>query len=105
VCAMRDASAPKRVGILISGRGSNMVAIVEAMRDGRIPAEPAVVISNVPGAAGLARAEALGASTAVIDHKVVRPREAHERKLVETLREHRVGLSASRAICASSPRT
>ncbi len=85
---MRDAPAPARVGILISGRGSNMVALLEAMRDGRIPAEAAVVISNVPGAAGLARAEALGVPTAVIDHQEVRPREVHERVVVAKLREH-----------------
>jgi len=89
---MPDPSACKRVGILISGRGSNMIALVEAMRDGRIPAEPAVVISNVPGAAGIARARALGVPTAVVDHKEVRPREAQERKVVETLREHAADL-------------
>jgi phosphoribosylglycinamide formyltransferase 1 len=85
---MPEWALPKRVGILISGRGSNMVALVEGMRDGRVPAEPAVVISNVPGAAGLARAEALDVPTAVVDHKEVRPREAHERRVVATLREH-----------------
>jgi phosphoribosylglycinamide formyltransferase-1 len=69
-----------------------MVALVEAMRQGRIPSEPAVVISNDPGAAGLAKAEALGVPTAVIDHKEVRPREAHERAVVAKLREHRVDL-------------
>ena len=57
-----------RVGILISGRGSNMVALVNAMRDGRVPAEPVVVISNVPGAAGLPAAAGWGIATAVIDH-------------------------------------
>ncbi len=77
----------KRVGILISGRGSNMVAIVQAIRDGRIAADPAVVISNVPGAAGLSRAEAMGVPTAVVDHRAVRPREAHEREVARILRE------------------
>ena len=42
-----------RVGILISGRGSNMAALLSAMRDGRVKADPAVVVSNVPGAPGL----------------------------------------------------
>jgi phosphoribosylglycinamide formyltransferase 1 len=89
---MPDAASPKRVGILISGRGSNMVALVEAMRDGRVPAVPAIVISNVPGAAGLSRAEALGVRTAVIDHKEIRPRDAHERAVAAMLHEHRVDL-------------
>jgi phosphoribosylglycinamide formyltransferase 1 len=82
----------KRVGILISGRGTNMVALVQAMRDGRIDADPAVVLSNVPGAAGLARAASLGVPTVVVDHKVVKPREAHEREVVRVLREHEVDL-------------
>ena len=76
-----------RVGILISGRGSNMVALVRAMREGRVAADPAIVISNVPGAAGLARAEAMGVETAVVDHRAVKPREAHEREVSRILRE------------------
>jgi phosphoribosylglycinamide formyltransferase 1 len=83
---------PGRVGVLISGRGSNMVALVEAMRDGRIRAEPAVVVSNVPDAPGLFRAVALGVPTAVVDHKAVRPREAHERAVAEVLERYRVDL-------------
>ena len=52
-----------RVGLLISGRGSNMVSLVEAMQRGAIDAEPAVVFSNVPDAPGLARAAEMGVST------------------------------------------
>jgi phosphoribosylglycinamide formyltransferase 1 len=81
-----------RVGILISGRGSNMVALIEAMRDGRVPAEPSVVVSNVPEAAGLARAAAWGIPAAVVDHKVVAPRAAHERAVIEVLARHGVGI-------------
>jgi len=81
-----------RVGILISGRGSNMVALVEAMQAGKIQADPAVVVSNVPDAPGLVRAREWGIPTAVIEHKKIKPREAHERKLIEVLREHRVEL-------------
>jgi phosphoribosylglycinamide formyltransferase-1 len=80
------------VGILISGRGSNMVALVEAMRSGRVPAEPAVVISNDPAAEGLRRAAALGVPTEVLSHREIRPRQAHERRVVEVLRGHRVDL-------------
>jgi phosphoribosylglycinamide formyltransferase-1 len=88
---MPEARRP-RVGILISGRGSNMVALVTAMRDGRVPAEPAVVISNVPGAAGLATAAEWGIETAVVDHTAVKPREAHERAVIEILNRQRVDI-------------
>lgn len=81
-----------RVGILVSGRGSNMVALVEAMRSGRIPADPAVVISNVPTAPALERASAYGIPTACVDHTAIRPREAHERAVAEVLERHGVDL-------------
>jgi phosphoribosylglycinamide formyltransferase-1 len=81
-----------RVGILISGRGSNMLALIEAMRDGRVPADPAIVISNVPGAPGLGAAAKLGVETAVVDHTAVKPREAHERAIIERLSSRRVDI-------------
>ena len=59
----------RRVAILISGAGSNMVALVRAMRADASPAEPVLVLSNEPAAAGLARARALGVPTAAIDHR------------------------------------
>ncbi|MBN8966524.1 MAG: phosphoribosylglycinamide formyltransferase, partial [Rhizobiales bacterium] len=55
----------KRVAILISGRGSNMAALIEAAKDGSYPAEIAVVVSNDPTAQGLAYAAARGIPTAV----------------------------------------
>lgn len=58
----------RRVAIFISGGGSNMVKLVESMR-GDHPARPMLVLSNVPGAGGLARAEAMGVPTAVVDHR------------------------------------
>jgi phosphoribosylglycinamide formyltransferase-1 len=58
-----------RVAILISGRGSNMVALIEAAKDQTYPAEIALVISNEPGAEGLKRAAAEGIATAVLDHR------------------------------------
>jgi len=58
----------KRVGILISGSGSNMVALVRAMT-GLYPARAVVVLANVPGAGGLARARALGLPVEVVDHR------------------------------------
>ena len=79
-----------RVAILISGRGSNMGALVTAMREGAVAAAPAIVISNVPGAPGLAAAAGWGIETAVVDHTVVKPREAHERAILAMLEERRV---------------
>jgi phosphoribosylglycinamide formyltransferase-1 len=63
------AAALPGVGILISGSGSNMVALVEAMLSGAVPVRPAIVISNNPTAAGLAKASSLGVPTAVVDHR------------------------------------
>jgi len=77
-----------RVGILISGRGSNMAALVDAMQSGAVPADPAVVVSNVPGAAGLAFAKLHGVPTAVVDHISVKPRAAHEREVIDVLKRH-----------------
>ncbi len=69
----------RRVGILISGRGSNMVALADAARDPAYPAEIAVVISNDPTAAGLALAEARCIATRAIPHRHFgRDRAAHE---------------------------
>lgn len=81
-----------RVGILISGRGSNMLALVDAMLAGQIPARPAIVISNRPDAPGLAAAAARGVATAVVDQRLIRPRAAHEQAMIDLLREHRVDL-------------
>lgn len=81
-----------RLGILISGRGSNMLALVRAMREGAIAAEPAIVISNVADAQGLAAAAALGVPTAVVDSSRVKPRAVHEAQVIEILERERVDL-------------
>jgi len=82
-------SAPKRVGILISGRGSNMVSLLEGMRSGEIPAEPGLVVSNRPGAPGLDKAASFGVPTAVVPQKEYRdrPREEHDREVHARLAE------------------
>ena len=69
-----------------------MLALITAMREGGVRADPAVVISNVPGAAGLAVARGLGIETAVVDHTAIRPREAHERAVLEVLLRERVDI-------------
>lgn len=75
----------KRTAILISGSGSNMVALAESMT-GDHPARPVLVLSNLPGAGGLAKAEAMGIATAVVDHRPFgKDREAFEAALIETL--------------------
>ena len=68
----------KRVGILISGRGSNMMALVEATRAADYPAEVALVVSNRPDAPGLQHARSAGLKTLAIDHKVYATREAFD---------------------------
>jgi phosphoribosylglycinamide formyltransferase-1 len=84
----------KRVGILISGRGSNMMALVEAARAADYPAEIAVVISNRPDAAGLAWATAQGLPARVIDHKGFGSREAFDEAVHAALTEAQVELVA-----------
>lgn len=79
-----------RLGILISGRGSNMIALADAVRDGTIPnAEVALVISDKANAAGLLKARERGIETLIIERRG-RPREEHDRELVTALRARKV---------------
>ena len=83
----------KRVAVLISGRGSNMTALIEAAKADDYPAAIVVVISNRPDAAGLERARAEGIATAVVDHRSFgENREAFEQALDAELRSHRIDL-------------
>jgi phosphoribosylglycinamide formyltransferase-1 len=83
----------KRVAILISGRGSNMTALIEAAKAEDYPAEIVLVVSNRPGAAGLARARSAGVATAVVDHALFNDdREAFERALDGELQKSRIDL-------------
>lgn len=84
----------KKVGILISGRGSNMVSLIEAARAADYPAEIACVISNRPEAAGLARAAAEGIPALAVDHKQYPSREAFEAELDKALRAHGIEIVA-----------
>lgn len=78
-----------RVAILISGSGSNMVALAESMA-GDHPARPVLVVSNRPEAGGLAKARDLGIATAVVDHRPFgTDRAAFEAELTEQLEAHR----------------
>lgn len=81
-----------RIAILISGRGSNMVALVDAVRNGTIPdAEIAVVISDQPDARGLTIANERGIKTVAVERRG-RKREEHEREVLSVLRDERIDL-------------
>ena len=82
----------RRVGVLISGRGSNLQALIDAIADGRLHAEIAVVIANRADAAGLARAQAAGIPTVTLPHRDFPSREAFETALVNELRARQVAL-------------
>lgn len=82
----------KRVGVLISGRGSNLQALIDATQAPGYPAEIVLVISNVPGAQGLARAEAAGILTRTINHKDFTSREAFDAALTAALEDAGVEL-------------
>lgn len=82
----------RRIGVLISGRGSNLQALIEAVADGRLRAEIAVVIANRPDAAGLARARTAGIETLTIPHRDYPSREAFEDVLVAELRARNIAL-------------
>ena len=82
----------KKIGILISGRGSNMLALVRAAADGRIPgAKVAIVISNVTDAAGLEKARDHGVEALTFDHRG-KTREEHDRAMAAELRAREVDL-------------
>lgn len=83
--------AKAKIGILISGRGSNMVALLEAMREGRLEAQAALVISNIETAAGLSKAKDYGVETLFINHKG-RSREAHDQEMADELKKRGVEL-------------
>ena len=85
------ATGRKRIGILLSGRGSNFIAIAESVSAGRIAAEIAVVISNRADAQGIEAAKQRGLNAVVIPSKG-RVREEHDREVVAALRDARVDL-------------
>lgn len=76
---------PARIGVLVSGRGSNLQALIEAVNDRRLNAVIGVVISNVAGAPALGRAQSAGIEAVVISHKAWPSREAFDERLAEAL--------------------
>ncbi len=83
----------KRVAVLISGRGSNMAALIEVAKDKTFPAEIALVVSNRPDAGGVATARAAGIATEVVDHSASgKDRAAFERALQGVLEKDRIDI-------------
>jgi phosphoribosylglycinamide formyltransferase-1 len=82
----------RRVAILISGRGSNMVSLIEAARQPDYPAEIALVLSNRPEAGGLDRAREACIEALAVDHKAFPDREGFERALDDALRSRGIDL-------------
>ncbi|WP_096701896.1 phosphoribosylglycinamide formyltransferase [Magnetospirillum sp. 15-1] len=76
----------KKVGVLVSGRGSNLQALLDACADPSFPAEISLVISNVPGVYALERAEKAGVPTLTIPHKGFASREAFDAEMDKALR-------------------
>jgi phosphoribosylglycinamide formyltransferase 1 len=81
-----------RLGVLISGRGSNLQALIDSVADGRIEATIALVLSNRAEAAGLAHARAAGIETVCVSHTGWSAREEYERAVVAALEAHGVDL-------------
>jgi phosphoribosylglycinamide formyltransferase-1 len=82
----------RRIAVLISGRGSNLQALIDAMKDGRLNATIAVVVSNRAEAQGLERARLAGIPAVALPHRDYATRDAFETALVEELRARDVGL-------------
>lgn len=93
MCESGQALPPgRRLGVLVSGRGSNLQALIDAIADRRLDASIVLVISNVPEAPALARATAAGIATATMPHRQWPTREAYDEALAVTLRDHHVDL-------------
>ncbi len=84
--------ATLKVGVLISGRGSNLRALIDACAGGNFPAEVALVISNKPDAAGLDHARRAGIPTRTIDHRQHHDRASFDAALADALRDADVEL-------------
>jgi phosphoribosylglycinamide formyltransferase 1 len=82
----------RRLGVLISGRGSNLRALVDAIGDGRLDATIAVVISNRADAPGLTHARRAGIEALCLDHRAASSRDEHDRSVARELRDRDVGL-------------
>ena len=85
-------SSRRRLGVLVSGRGSNLQALIDAIADGRLTATIAVVITNVPDAGALARARMAGIEALVLDHRGAPSRDEYDAALARELHKRGVDL-------------
>ncbi|MBI2379940.1 MAG: phosphoribosylglycinamide formyltransferase [Gammaproteobacteria bacterium] len=85
-------NTPLSLVVLISGNGSNLQALLDAIADGRMQARIAAVISNRPDAFGLERAKAAGIATAVLDHKAYTDRDSYDAALAALIADYRPDL-------------
>lgn len=85
-------AATNRLGVLISGRGSNLKSIIDAIAEGRLAASIVLVISNKADAPGLAHAQRAGIETLVLSHKAFATREDYDRAMVRELNDRGIGL-------------
>jgi phosphoribosylglycinamide formyltransferase-1 len=81
-----------KIGVLVSGRGSNLQAIIDAIEAKKIKAEIAVVISNVPGVAALDRAKKHGIKAAAVNDKEFNDKSSYEKEIIAELEKNNVGL-------------
>ncbi len=81
-----------KIGVLVSGRGTNLQSIIDNIENKNIPAEIVIIISNIPDAYALSRAEKHGIKTKVIEHKAFKAREEFEKAIIETLKAESVEL-------------
>lgn len=89
---MEPATSPLPVVILISGRGSNLQAIIDAVAEGTLPVDIRAVISNRPDVAGLQAATRAGIATAVVDHTLYKDRQAFDQALQACIDQHQPAL-------------
>ncbi len=89
---MTARTAPLKLGVLASGSGTNLQALLDACASGRLPAQVAVAISNLAGAHCLTRAQNVGVPSMLLEHKKFSSREAYDAALVDVLRLHGVEL-------------
>ena len=85
-------SEPRTIGVLISGRGSNLQALIDAVADGTLDAQIAVVISNKANVTGLERARTAGIDTLVLDHRRFASRDEYDAEIARELRARGVSL-------------
>jgi phosphoribosylglycinamide formyltransferase-1 len=83
---------PLAIGVLLSGSGTNLQALIDAIAAGRLNARIAIVVSNVPDALGLERARRHGLTAIALPHRDAPSRKAYDERLVDVLRAHRVEL-------------